>query len=245
MSLSNPKQENPATKWIEFSGDTGLFHFYDKEKKEKINVPIPFCFIVLEEMNTITGYSKQHDCGIYSNEILDLNKEILSVKSFKGGFSAVGYYKDIKDYVHNNGGKFTKSVYAVIIRADGTLTDIMNIKFKGAGLQGYFDKGFSIYKNAVKVTGMKKDKSGKTEYFIPLFEAVEFTEIQFKEACEKEKILQDYLKQYKENQSVKETITTDIPEEDTDRKTLKDVMYEPVQESQKDVANTAADDLPF
>jgi hypothetical protein len=100
MSLSSPKLVNPAQKFIEFKGDTGQFQYFDKslgEKGENVVLKQPFFFIVLDELSTISGYSDKLGSGFYSNEVHSLNDEILKVKSFKGGFSTTGKYKDIKD----------------------------------------------------------------------------------------------------------------------------------------------------
>lgn len=245
MSLSNPKQENPVTKWIEYSGETGKFFFYDKEKAEKVNMPDKLSFIVLEEMNTITGFSKNYTSGIYSNEVLDVSKEKLHVKTFKGAFSAVGLYKDIKETVVSQGGHFTKSVYAVIIRADGTLTEIVNFKFKGAGLQGWFDKKVSVYKSAVNFSDTITGKTGNIVYKVPVFTAIPFTEIQYKEACMKEQELQKYLEQYKNKQIIEDTIPVndnEFNQEATHQETFNQETKESIQKANQEIIT---EDLPF
>lgn len=245
MSLSNPKQENPVTKWIEYSGETGKFYFYDKEKKEKVNLLLPLKFIVLEELNTISGFSESLNSGIYSNEVLDLSKEILHVKSFKGGYSANGLYQQIKDNIIVNGGKFTKSVYACIIRPDNSLTEIVNFKFKGASLQGWFDKSVNVYKSAVIVNSTIEGKKGKTIYKIPVFEPVPFTDIQFKLACEQERTLQEYLKQYRLNQSLKEIPIDEIDEVEAEHLNNEKVRTSINELNQEVISENLNEDLPF
>lgn len=245
MSLSNPKQENPVTKWIEYSGETGKFFFYDKEKKEKVSLPLPLKFIVLEELNTISGFSESLSSGIYSNEVLDLSKENLHVKSFKGGYSANGLYSQIKDNIIVNGGKFTKSVYAVIVRPDNSLTEIVNFKFKGASLQGWFDKSVNVYKSAVIVNSFVSAKKGKTVYQIPVFESSPFTEIQFKLACEQERTLQEYLKQYRLNQSLKEIPANEIDEVEAEHMNNEKVKTAINEMNQEIISENQNEDLPF
>ena len=49
MSYSNPRQENPAKKFIHWSGSKGEFYYYDKEKQEEIQLQMHIYFIVLDE----------------------------------------------------------------------------------------------------------------------------------------------------------------------------------------------------
>ena len=73
MSISNPTvSSNPASKFIEFKGDTGKWRYWDKTKGEdgeNVEVKLPVYFIILDELSTIKGWNKEHKCGIYSNEI--------------------------------------------------------------------------------------------------------------------------------------------------------------------------------
>ena len=70
MSISDPiKLQNPAQKFIEWSGSKGLWQFYDKESKTKISIPASFQVIVLDQLSTITGFDSVSESGIYSNEI--------------------------------------------------------------------------------------------------------------------------------------------------------------------------------
>lgn len=247
MSLSNPKQENPVTKWIEYSGETGKLYYYDKEKAEKVFINIPVTFIVLEEMNTITGFSKSWQSGIYSNEISDINKEKFHVKTFKGGFNAVGYYKDIKETIVSQGGHFTKSVYAAIIRNDGSLTETVNFKFKGAGLKGYFDKKVNIYKSALCLYDNIAEKTGKIEYTIPQFKAIQWTKEQFETALKQEAVLQEYLKQYKSNQIIETDTVTEavLGTSNLVEHFENNILYEEIPEINIKQDTTKGDDLPF
>ena len=99
MSLSNPTvSQNPASKYIEYKGDSGKWFYFDKtkgENGENVELHPPLYFIVLDELATIKGWSDQYESGIYSNEVHHIN-ETLRVKSFKGGLSIVGKYPDIK-----------------------------------------------------------------------------------------------------------------------------------------------------
>lgn len=196
MSRSQPKLENPCKKWIEFNSEDGIFTYYDKETEKKVEVPMPIYFTVLDELNVITGYNKRHDCGIISNEIHATNSEILRVRTFKGGESVTGYYKDIRDNIVAMGGKFTKSVYALMINHDKS-TEFCNFKFKGAAFSAWLDKHIDPMKSIIGITELVEEKNGNNTYNVPVFKAFKLEPSIDAEALKYDEILQAYLKEYK------------------------------------------------
>lgn len=203
MSKSNPKLENPCKKFIDFKSDKGQFFFYDKENEQQIEVPIPFYFVVLDELATISGYNKKNDCGIYSNEVHRTTDEILRVKTFKGGESIVGFYNDIKDNVKALGGKYTKSVYALLIKGEKE-TELVNFKFRGAAFSAWLDKKVNSENSVVGITGLTEEKNGNTTYQVPVFKAFKLTSDLNQKAIDVDKELQKFLKEYKAQQPEKE-----------------------------------------
>ena len=197
MSLSNPKPENPVTKWIEFKGDSGKFQYWDKATESNIEIPLnKIGFIVLDELNTITGYHESAKAGIYSNEVSDLSHETLTVKVFKTNVQITGLYKDIKDNIKAIGGKFTKSVYAALITGKDSL-ELVNFKMSGSAFMGWLEKHANLYKQGVKITGLKDGEKGKIKFKIPVFEGFDMPENLRLKAIELDKELQEYLKQYR------------------------------------------------
>ena len=173
MSISNPSLQNPATKFLEFNGDAGTFRYYEKkegeEKGENISVPYPFYFIVLDQMNTIKGYSEQYNCGIYANEVKSLNNEILTVKTFKKGLNISGKYSEIKGEIAKAGGKFCKSIYAMWIKGENDF-ELVNLQLKGAAFSSWMDANINTDAFAVKILANKEGKKGKVVYQMPVFE---------------------------------------------------------------------------
>ena len=158
--MSNRKQafaqpeSNPASKFLSWKSNEKCFSYYDKdiannlkeqgksndEIKEiaNIQVPLPFKFLVLDELASVKGWSDSLTGTISSNEVKYISKETLNVKCYhrniKGESTSTeiarGIYKDIKDKVNSAGAKYHKSVY--IMLEDGTLA---NIQMKGAVVQ--------------------------------------------------------------------------------------------------------------
>lgn len=168
MSFLNPKPDNPVKKYLEWKSDDKCFMYYDKETKEKVKVELPLKFIVLDEFSTITGFNPNSETSIYSNEVSNLNKEILNVKAFKTNLLISGLYKDIKDRLTAEGGKFTKSVYAIVYTAESY--EIVCFKLHGASISGWIDKKFNTDKFGVVINGFADGKKGAIKYTMPVYE---------------------------------------------------------------------------
>jgi len=121
---------NPVKRFLEWKSNDKCFSYYDKEKKENVSVALPFKFLVLDQLHTVSGWNDATSSGIYSNEVKFISKQVMTVKPFKGNEIAKGLYADIKEKVKNAGGHYVKSIY--IMLEDGTLA---NIQLKGSAVQ--------------------------------------------------------------------------------------------------------------
>ncbi len=172
MSRSNPSDNavNPAVRWFEWNGETGLVRYYDKDAKKNVDVPLPFTFILLDELGSVRGWHEASSSGIYSNEVRDTRQDVMLVKSFKGGTIAEGLYKDIKDRVNVAGGGFTANCYIAFKNGEGF--DIASMKFKGAALGAWmeFRKAHraDLYKKAIQITGYTEGKKGRVVFRVPV-----------------------------------------------------------------------------
>ncbi len=200
MSRSNPTNEiaNPSKRWFEFSGKNGVIKYFDKDKKENVELKLPFTFIVLDSLATVKGWNDPSDSGIYANEVRDITKEPLIVKSFKGPQIAEGFYRDIKDKVAASGGHFVTSMY--IAYTEANVFSIGNIQFKGAALNAWvvFSKAnrSAIMKQAVVITGYTEGKKGAVTFKIPTFALREISPSTEETANDLDKELQEYLNSY-------------------------------------------------
>lgn len=258
MSRSNPNESlvNPASRFYQWSGDAGAFKYYDKSKGEKgenVTVPVspkkPFTFLVLETCHTIKGYSDADQSGFWSNEVKDLRKEILNVRTAKGPVAS-GLYENISDKIKALGAKYCQSVY-VGIKGDSGELEIQNIQLTGAALSEWLDfcKNNKVMEIAVQVKSTEEKKKGKTVYQVPVFEALKVSEKTNNDAIELDKQLQEFLKEY----FAKNTMAAPSQEE------TPEVLKEPVKESKSsakapvkeesvdiiDNTDNDLDDMPF
>jgi len=205
MSRSIPKLTNPCQKFIDFKSDKGLFSYYNKETEQSIEIPVPIYFVVLDELATISGYNKKNDCGIYSNEVHRTTDEVLRVKTFKGGESITGLYSDVRDSIIALGGKYTKSVYAMLINANKSV-ELVNFKFRGAAFSAWMDKKVNPDNSIVGIVDFAEEQNGKTVYNVPVFKAFKLTPELNNQALAMDVELQKYLKEYKAQQPEKEVV---------------------------------------
>ncbi len=200
MSRSNPTEtkKNPSVRWFEWSGKMGEFSHYDKEAKAKVAVPLPFQFVLLDELSTIKGWHDASESGISSNEVRNMRLEPLVVRSFKGGELANGLYATIKDKVAASGGHYVANLY--IGAKIGSSLQIASIQLGGAALSAWFEfrkaSGDDLYKKAITVGSFKEGKKGSVVFKVPQFKLVDLTPATHEAAVELDKRLQSYLDDY-------------------------------------------------
>lgn len=198
MSRSrNTELTNPALKFYGWSGSKGKLKSFDKslgEKGEQVFTELPFTFLVLDKLTTITGFSDADASGFWSNEVRNIKTEKLCVKTSKGEYMN-DIYANLAP-VLNKGAAYCQSLY-IAYKEDGKLV-IGNLKLSGSAIGSWieFCKGKKLYEIAVTITEAVKAKKGATEYFVPTYVASAVSEGTQQEAVELDKCLQEYLTAY-------------------------------------------------
>lgn len=196
MSRSNKQEgsQNPAKMWFEWSGATGQIKYFDKNKNENLFLPLPFNFLVLDQLSTLTGYHDEKQSGIWANEVRNVRIEPFIVRT-KEGIYGKGTYDMVKNL---KGVRYTKSIYIAYYDENKEL-QIGNLKAVGSSLSAWieFTKGKDVYENAVSITKAVQAKKGATKYFVPVFEVKSpVSEETNALALELDKELQAYLTDY-------------------------------------------------
>ena len=159
---------NPATRFFEWKSNEKTFVYFDKDTKTNVTVPLPFKFLVLDELHTIKGWNDATESGIYANEVKFISRDEMVVKPFKGNEIARGLYKDIKEKAKAAGGHYVKSIY--IMLEDGS---IANLQLKGAACQTWGDftakSKTRLVDEWVSVVGFDEAKKGSVKYTTPIF----------------------------------------------------------------------------
>lgn len=196
MSRSQPTLTNPAKRFMKWSGSKGTLSYYDKENQTEVEVKLPFTFLVLDQLATITGYSDQDESSYWSNEVRSVAKEQLTVKTSKG-IKEVGLYKDLME--RSKGAKYAKSVYVAYDTGTDEGYVIGNLKLFGAALTAWIEfskRCANVELGKISLTGSEEAKKGTTVYRTPTFEWAASGADEDSIALELDKELQVYLSQY-------------------------------------------------
>jgi hypothetical protein len=200
MSRSNPNDNapNPAVRWFEWNGEDGVVRYYDKAEKQNINLPLPFTFLLLDELASVRGWHELSKSGIYSNEVKDTRTDLFVVKAFKAGTLAEGLYKEIKDRVNNLGGRFVSNCYVGFKNGGGL--EIGSLRFKGAALGAWMEfrkaNRNRLYDSAIAISGSTAGKKGRITYQMPVFELKTISPESNSKAVELDKQFQSWLEGY-------------------------------------------------
>lgn len=260
MSRSNPQvlNPNPATKWFEWNGETGAFRYYDKEAKKTVPVPLPFTFLLLDELAVVRGWHEPSESGITSNEVRDTRSEPFVVKSFKGGKIAEGFWSQIRDRVGNEGGRFNANLYIAYKETMNGQSELKigSLMLHGTALSSYFDwrkeegndkenVGGKLvpvrYVHGIAVKKFAEGKQGKVVYRYPVFEITPTHEKTDEAAAELDKDLQKYLDGYFKRtrvEQVESPVTNgEEPQDDApdDAPMAKEMTRAPAREEDDDV----------
>ena len=195
MSRSNKTDiTTPSKRFFQWSGSEGKIKYYDRETKENVFVELPFTFLVLDRLVTITGYSDEDQSGFWSNEIRSIQNETLTIRTSKG-IRQTGLYSEVKSIV---GAKFAQSVY-IGFYDENKVLQIGNFKFAGSAVSSWieFSEGRDVESGAIRIAGANAEKKGATKYFSPVFEPVtNISEATEESAKELDRELQAYLTAY-------------------------------------------------
>lgn len=244
LDLNGDKPKNPAKYFLEWVSDEKCFQYYKKYnedeikngvKGENIKVPLPVKFLVLDTLSTIKGWDDNGVSSYWSNEVKNINTDILIVRT-KKGIVAKGLYNDLKGNKNCNGIKYCQSVYIAIKENNEYI--LANIQFKGSALGEWIEyrKNNNIFKDAIEIATSVEATKGKTTYNKPVFKKIKASQEVEDKAIELTKELQEFLKQYfsfsNNNTEQEENIKSDDFSENIEKEVEDDFV-------------TKSDDLPF
>ena len=159
--------QTPVEFYLEWNSTKKQFGFYDKASGAEVPVPLPVKAVYLDELATVKGWHKPSNSAVFSNEVRNTSKQELAVRSFKSGDIAKGFWKEIKDKVNSQGGKYHSSIYLLL---EGRL---VNLALHGASLHAWseFTKNNkkALLGNYLEVKGFETGNSGGITYHTPVF----------------------------------------------------------------------------
>ena len=184
MGRSTNLVENPTVKTFKWKNEkfdkklkavtqeAGWYH-YDKSANDgegaNVLLTTPSKFMWLESMQSVSGFNKKEDTGVYSNEvpgspdsIKEYGKQTLVVK-IKTDIVATGTWKEISEEVKGMGGKYCIAVYGAMLNEDGEY-EVVRFLFTGSSRQPWMNLAdrSKLLKNTVVLTGKINDVEMKT-----------------------------------------------------------------------------------
>ena len=207
----NPKPSlDNLKKVIKFSSDAKTFRYWDNEKSENVNVPMPLKFLVLTNSTKFGGFSDETWKFIWSNEIQNLKTEVLTVRSDNQVLWVWTYY-EIKDAMASKWAKYCSVLYAYLN------WELVKFELIGSSLSSYIEAKIKA-KSFVLCDEVWSAKKWIVEYSFPIFkncdESVSMED--FNKACEFSEQVEEYFNSRKEYYSklstkMEETLSQDKP----------------------------------
>ena len=115
--------------------ETG-WYWYSKELEKDIKLEMPFTWVWLESATSFSGYNKEKEQGVYSNEVLDIKTQPLTVKC--GNDVVVeGLYNDIKAEAKESGAKFCQACYGLMKNDEGEY-EVVRFLMVGSSRDAWF-----------------------------------------------------------------------------------------------------------
>lgn len=235
--------KNPAKYFLEYKSNEKAFVFYNKETSQNVLLKPPYKFLFLKQLHTVKGFSEKHNSGIYANEVEDITKEPLTVKTFKGGFSVTGLYNEIKPQFQAIKGEYNRSIYCLTEK--GVL---INLSLKGTAVFAFGDfiqKQMSRLPNEwIVFKGTTDGKKGAVSYTVPEFEfGNKVTPEQAAAADAAYDSLIEYIKGHKNQNTPIEEVSERVAS--TQESQPAPLMNEPPQSTFTEEEEDDQDQLPF
>ena len=229
--ISNPAQRTYKWKNEKFDRKTKTvtreagWYYWDKsvgEEGEEVKLESPIRFIWLETMQSVSGYSKKEESGIYSNEVpgtpdavKEYGKQELFVK-IGTEVIASGSWKEISEEVKGNGGKYTLAVYGIMM-GENEQFEIVRFLFAGSSRDPWMKVGDrqKLLTNAIIITNEYKEvemETGET-YQSPTLRLEKLTELEKTTADELYPMVREFFKfQFDEESDNKKEIVDQHPD---------------------------------
>lgn len=198
--------EQIASRRITWKSNKKAFESYNSESKESKTVPANIEFIPLTATVSVTGSHpmgkkgtpSEHYNNIYSNEITDLNNELMIVKErdyFEDSNNEIckGYYSNsmtqadgsvlppVKEAIANiSYANYTLNIYCLVRGTE----EVVKFAFTKASRQAGFDINSNMTGKAFKLKEAKENSNGGIVYYSPEIEFVDLTEAEDAKATE-------------------------------------------------------------
>ena len=247
---------NPATMYLRWKGgaekvrengedkiEGGKLLYWDKEKQEEVEVPLPLVFCPLEITYGYAGFIKSKG-RIWSNEILDFKTQNIKVNITGEDTEVIceGTYEQIKDKAYASGARLQTYVYAYCKQLGG----IVRLNLGGSARSAWKEftkkvKLSSVYEAPVSMNVDEPKESQLGPYVPPKYElGAKYSDDVIKKLTDQDKIIIEYLKYLSDRNAQYATEPNNVFPEDVSQE-----IPESVQETMGGGEEIDLSDVPF
>lgn len=247
---------NPAKLYLRWKGgaekvrengeekiEGGKLLYWDKEKQEEVEVPLPLVFCPLEITYGYAGFIPDRG-RIWSNEILDFKTQSIRVNITGDDTDTIceGVYDEIKDKAYASGARLQTYVYAYCKQLGG----IIRLNLGGSARSAWKEftkkvKLSGVYEHPISIQADEPQESQLGPYVPPKYELGQaYADDVIKKLTEEDKVVIDYLKYLSDRNSQYSVEPNNVfPEEPSQE------IPESVQETMGGGEEIDLSDVPF
>lgn len=165
------KVKNPVKRYIKFSGETGVFSYWDSEKKQNVALE-SLDLVLLDRRASVSGWSDANNSSIYSN-FFNSTKDAITVRAGDKDIIA-GTWEANKDAIKEAGGEYCENLFA-LADIDGEW-ELVALKLTKSALSSWSNfttenkvKMSALYNSLLVVEKGPQQKKGRILYVMPTF----------------------------------------------------------------------------
>lgn len=190
--------KSPVKCYISFSGETGVFSYWDNTEKKNVALE-DLDMIVMDTRVSISGWSDENNCRIFSN-YFRTTKEKITVRAGDKDL-LTGTYAEDKVKIKELGGKYQINIFALVDINGDWVPAVLQLSGSSLAAWSTFtetNKIWDVYKSLLVVRKGPQQKKGRVLFHTPEFSLEALTD---KVSGMADTVYKEYVKPYLEQYS--------------------------------------------
>lgn len=194
-SNTTSRIKSPVKYYINFSGETGIFSYWDSAEKKNVALE-DLDMIVMDTRVSISGWSDENNCRIFSN-YFRTTKEKITVRAGDKDL-LTGTYAEDKVKIKELGGKYQINIFALVDINGDWVPAVLQLSGSSLAAWSTFtetNKIWDVYKSLLVVRKGPQQKKGRVLFYTPEFSLEALTD---KVSGMADTVYKEYVKPYLE-----------------------------------------------
>lgn len=194
-SNTTSRIKSPVKHYISFSGETGIFSYWDSVEKKNVALE-DLDMIVMDTRVSISGWSDENNCRIFSN-YFRTTKEKITVRAGDKDL-LTGTYAEDKVKIKELGGKYQINIFALVDINGDWVPAVLQLSGSSLAAWSTFtetNKIWDVYKSLLVVRRGPQQKKGRVLFYTPEFSLEALTD---KVSGMADTVYKEYVKPYLE-----------------------------------------------